>query len=304
MYVQYGRVPLRVVELIKFQRRTVWDQSQTDLIGVKQILGFVCTYAPGGQPKLVSATRLSTRVDQSLRGDDPTAALLAVGPRGFDPDYRTPALEDDTGRTIPPELWLSGPQTDAELQQHLLIPRQRLILWAYDRQSNELIRWLESPRPNFPIDLDDGPLPICADVVSVAGEPDSVTVYFEISTTTSACPIGSDRLVLSHRWEMEHDHDENHYLTRVTKGTVTFNQAILEKFHFQPDALRNQLLPPIPVGFERKPPRVTLSTDGKVLTYEVRDVDPTITFDPGTSGATVVSIQEKVLYNVPKSTQR
>lgn len=314
MYVQYGNVTLRVIDMTRFDRETVWSSDGTTLVGVDTTLGWICTLAPGGNPRLDSATVLSPDTVAHLSGADTTAAVLARNPRGAapgateafpppvletDPAVAPPGLRAREGPPLAPALERSGPETDAEIRNHLWSPRKKLILWAYDRQTGRPIRWLESPRPGFTTDVANGPIPLSVDVVSVSGEPHSVAIHFQIATRMSPCPTGSDRLVLSHRWQMTHGHDQDHYLTRTIDGEVIFNGAVLRATGVKPDDIRRQFIHPIPLGFRRQPPEIVQSSDGLTIRYRVADTDPTITFDSGDSGCTNVQIAERVLYQNP-----
>lgn len=299
MYLQWGDVFLKVIDLKRYERETVWTPDYCDLLSVKTVIGCVGTYAPGGDPRLISATSISANAGADIARRDFSVRNLNADLRSRDPAFTTPRLETDTTARIDPSVWRTGPETDVELRQHFQRARQKLILWAYARQTGQPFPWLESPRPGFTEDLKRGPRCIAFDVVAASGEPESIAVYVEFETEMSPCPSGSDRLVMSHRWEMSHEPDEHQYLTRVIEGTAIFNGAVLSERNFNPDRIRNQLIHPVPVGFERQAPAVRLSSDGLVLKYTVRDTDPTICFDPGNSGATRVDIQERVLYNVP-----
>jgi hypothetical protein len=99
---------------------------------------------------------------------------------------------------------------------------------------------------------------------------------------------------------MDHVPDENHYLTRVIKGEVIFNAALMDNSPYTPDHFRNQFMHPIPLGFKRRGPTVTQSSDGFTIRYVIEDVNPTITFDPGDSGATNIEIVETIKYAQPQ----
>lgn len=319
MFLDYGAVRLSVIDLTRFERDTVWTDDGCDLLYVRHTIGVTATYAPGGYPRLPSATVLSDDTNKTItppngaarRSQDNTLSVIKTNFRGADPGKTTgiiaePVLEPDipgsgTG-LLPGALWHSGPETDAELRLRLLTPRQKLILWAYERQTGNPMLWVESPRPGYPTDVNNGPRPLSCDVVSAAGEPNSVVVHFQVQADLSPCPIGSDRVVLSHRWEMSHSHDENYYLTRTIKGQIVFNGGLMDALGERPDFLRAQFIHPIPVGFKRMIPEITQSSDGNTIRYTVTDTDPTITFDPGNSGATQMHIVERLVNSVERGT--
>lgn len=302
MYLQIGHVYLRVIDLQRYERTAVFTEDGMDLQGVRHVLGCTAVYAPGGLPTLTSVTALSRDTTAVLDGSDPTATFILRDPRGEAPGVvrsitDPPSLEPETGKPADPGEHRSGPETDAELRLRLMQPRQKIILWAYDMQTGQPVRWLESPRPGFTTDADGGPFVLSLDVISVSGEPQSIGVYIQISTFLPACPVGSDRFVLSHRWQTEHGHDEDNYLTRTIVGTARFHHGIKELLGLNPDAVRRQLIHPIPLGFRRTVPEILLSPDGCTLRYTIRDTCPTIVFAPGDSNCTQIQIAEQFNYN-------
>lgn len=339
MRLEYGKVVLDVIDLLRFDRHAVYTEDGTDLLYWRTVIGVTATYAPGGNPVMPSAAKLSDDTGKMLSGGDNTKAILTARPRGDDPTWPAPVLEtyDDYKKArarrlaAPPANALaavirkvaqdatplkeahSGPETDAELRNQLRLPRQKLRLIATDRQSGTDIIWLESPRgPGDTVsasgkvtsngmltDATNGPLPLQYSVIQASGEPHSIAVYFEIQTDLTPCPIGSDRLILSHRFQTTHSYDEHFYLTRTTKGEIVFNGSIVNTFGFDPDSVASQFILPIPLGFQRAVPEITQSSDGLTIRYVVTDTDPTIMFAAGDSGCTHIDIQEKISYTSP-----
>lgn len=296
MYLQYGTTVLKVIDLSRYERTNVYTDDGADLLYVKHTLGVSAVYAPGGVPNMPSVATLSKDTAAVLGGADSTISVVAKQPRGKKPGETTvvrpaPLMEDDFGGPTGDQF--TGPETDAELRYRLLLPRQKLVLWAYRRSDGQPIRWLESPRPGFSLDAANGPLPLGLDVVAASGEPHSIAVHFTVSTCLPPCPIGSDRLVLAHRWQMTHGHDQNGYLTRTTQGAIVFHSGMSDFILPYPDAFRNQFLLPIPLGFERSVPSIVMSSDGLTMAYTLVDTDPSITFSPGDSNCTQIEITEQ-----------
>jgi hypothetical protein len=308
MYLQYGSVTLKIIDLLRFDRQAILTPDGADLLYTRVTLGVSAVYAPGGVPAMASVTELSQDTDRRLGGLDTTADLLVGNPRGRDPQglLDKPKMEHDKSfagkpRVSPTPLdqQHSGPETDAELHRRLMMPRQKLILWAYDKRDGLPIRWLESPRGDMATDATVGPTPLQNPVISASGEPNSIGVYFEIQTDLTPCPIGSDRLVLSHRWRVAHGHDENQYLTRTITGVIVFNGGYIRTFGTNIGDVAAQFVAPVPVGFTRGLPMTEESEDGLTIRYTVTDTDPTVMFSPGDSGATQISIQEVLTYTNP-----
>lgn len=124
-------------------------------------------------------------------------------------------------------------------------------------------------------------------------------VGLDIRTWLSPCEDGSDRPILSHRWQMVHTEDENHYLSRLIRGTVVFDVGNLLEAHQNPDWFRRQMFHPIPLGFKRTLGPISLSPDGSTLSYEYADTDQTVVFDAADTGATQIHIVEQVHYYNP-----
>lgn len=196
--------------------------------------------------------------------------------------------------------------TDLTLRNRLMTPRGKLTITGFDWSAGndarpKTLAFLESPKPPYVCDPANGPHPIACDVIQ--GNDMSMAVYFEIQTAVLPCEDQSDRLVLSHRWQMSHTHDENQYLARVIDGEVVLNGSMINTFGINPDFLRSQLFHPIPAGCYRTVPHVTPSVDGLTYTYQTIDTDQTITFDAGDSGATHIEIAEKLAYYRPWKAQ-
>lgn len=301
MFFEYNGVLLTVIDITRFSRRNIYTPDGVTLLYTRIILGISAEYSPGGAPRMNSVTDLSANIRARLSGV-PGTGNYTTDPRGKDPEVLDPpAMEHDqpgSGPVLASRRY-AGPQTDAELYQRLMLPRHKMILYAWDRQSGQLIHWLESPRPGQTVDATVGPTPLACDIVSVAGEPNSTAMHFQIQTDITPCQTGTDRFVLAHRWTMTHSYDADYYLTRTTRGEITFNAGVRDLIATNPDSIRNQFILPIPIGFRRFVREITQSPDGCVINYVVDDTDPTVCFSPGDSGATQMSIVETSNYTSP-----
>lgn len=319
MEIEYNGVKLEMAEMVECSRDAVYDESGTDLLYVKWRLGVVATLGSGGYPPATavdwrSKSAVMTNVTPDLTGTSATVNRDGIigRPRG---NYSWHDIEQphnvNPGEPLNPAFI-----SDHEVRMRLMTPRRTLKVTAYNPNGTKFV-WLESPRPlsneaelrsrpaladpsqqrqGIQVDADNGPKPVKCDIVSPIGEGGTFGVHFVIETCVVPAPVQSERLVLSHRWQVTHSHDEDYYLTRVIHGTVRFNGSILQNGDQQPDWFRSQFFHPIPLGFRRQLPEVSLSEDGLVLRYTVVDTDPTITFDPGDSGATQITIAENLNY--------
>ena len=82
----------------------------------------------------------------------------------------------------------------------------------------------------------------------------------------------------------------------MTRLRLRLDASLLEAYELNPDWFRSQLFHPIPLGFRRHVPVVTLSPDGNTLKYTVTDTDTSVVFDAGDTGATQMDIVERVKY--------
>lgn len=152
-----------------------------------------------------------------------------------------------------------------------------------------------------PTDAANGPIPLRVDVLDVAGSGMSMGINFQISTCLIPCGPAAERLILSHRWEVHHGQDEDHYLTRTTVGEIVFNGGLYRQLALIPSDFLKQLMHPIPLGFRRSVPELAQSSDGLMIRYTLVDTDSTITFDAGDSGCTHINITETLQYVQPSA---
>lgn len=210
----------------------------------------------------------------------------------------SPNLPNYCGLPNPgPQGWRDPITTDRELELYLRVPRQKLLVWAFDANANPLI-WIESPRAGMTSDAKTGPMVLGCHVRN-GPNSSSFFVSLDIRTWLTPCEDGSDRPILSHRWLMVHNEDDNHFLTRTINGTVVFNPALLVANGMEADWFRKQFFHPIPLGFKRSIGPILLSEDGTTLKYQYSDTDQTIVFDPWNTDATQMEIIENINYNNP-----
>ncbi len=270
MHLDYNGVSLQLLTLDSVVRESVWTPDGVDLLYVKWKIGASCVYAAG-------ATAL-----QSTPSSDGSERSSFVG---TDPSGVTPAQ----GYVTLPIV------TDRFLRQRLFQNRKPLSIWGWDSDGSRK-NWIDSPVPPATCDANNGPKIHACNVVSATGAPSNFAVQLEIETCLPPCPTGSDRPLLSHRWQMRHTHDDDFYLTRIVTGQAIFHPGLMDKYQKNPDWFRRQLFHPIPLGFQRKLGPVDLSPDGCVLQYQYSDTDTAIIFDAADSGATRIQIKESAQY--------
>lgn len=272
--------------LDRVERRSVLTPDQSAVLYVEWAISLSCVYHPEQGTYHGTSISFANQSDKTPPYPNPTS----MGTKPFAVPIATPGIEY-------PIL------TDRELMFRLSLPRQPLIIWAYDAAGTPVV-WLRSPRLGpgglyLPRDAHTGPIVQANVVTATMGNAVSFGVQMEIKTWVPPCPDGSDRLILGHRWQMTHHQDEHYYLSRTINGEIYFHGGVKDQFGVRPDAVARQLFHPIPLGFQRFMGPVALSPDGLVLKYAFTDVDQKIVFDPGFSGATQIAISENVVYDVP-----
>lgn len=322
MKFEYNGVVMELIEIPEYQRECVYSDDGADLLYVKHRISVVCTMAAGGWPAGLSVNSPGTF--PKTAGDMGNGKGVGVmPPRGVDASgvvgkqvvpypfpKQTPTEANKLSQLNP------GFVTDQEVRMRLSIPRRKLKITAYSPNGNEYV-WLEAPRPFPPntsignsasaafdgtaTDAANGPIPLRLDIVNPAGEGTSMAVHFMVEACLVPVAPEEERLILSHRWTVRHTHDDDHYLTRVTSGTVVFNGGLMRLTQQNADWYRNQFFHPVPLGFVRKVPEVVASSDGLSINYTITDSDPHVCFDPGDSGATSMDIVESLNYFQPSA---
>lgn len=293
MILSYNGIELQLVDFVRRERSLVYDTRGRDVIYVKHVIGAVCTYSQGGWP---TGTEVRTVQPETIADAKQTKSIpntLVTTPS----NNPTPNLRNNVAGAQN-QIGVSPTLTDIELRTRLFIPRKQLSITAWDTDGSQII-WLQSPAPGAKSDVSGGPYPRAVDIIQSSGEPNSIGVYFEIETDLTPCHTGEDQAVLAHSWQMTHTHDEDFYLTRIITGEVVFNQAVLDANGVNPDWLRQQFFHPIPLGYKRGLPEVTISPDGNTIRYVITDTDPTVVFDPADTGATRMDIVEEMTMSVP-----
>ena len=297
MHLSYNGVELKLLELNRVERENVYTPDGTDLLYIKWRLIATCVF--GG----FNTFRTDMPATATQNVSDATATELYTPPgglRGFSPPFRGSAPNLDPVDQAEPNSGapFDAAISDAEFRLRLMLPRGQLAIYTYDRTGKQIF-WFVSPAAGYAIDPANGPHPISLDVIESVGDGMTFGVNYQIETAVLPVPSGSDQAILSHRWEMTHDHDDDYYMTRVIRGEVVFNAAKLDALGLNPDWFRSQFFHPIPLGHRRKLGPIVQSSDGLVLRYEIYDTDTSITFDAGDSGATRMDIVENLKYTIP-----
>lgn len=121
------------------------------------------------------------------------------------------------------------------------------------------------------VDLNNGPKPTALRVMSISGDA-IFRVEFEIEICKMECDSEGNCLndsgVLSNRWTMTDDIDNNFYTTRTLQGVLKTITARLN-----PQSFRAFVVPPLGSGFRRSHMTFIASADGLSLNYTVVDTE-------------------------------
>ncbi len=107
--------------------------------------------------------------------------------------------------------------------------------------------------------------------------------------------------ILSNRWTMRQVPDPaTHLNTTIIEGTAHFRLDVLQKLRMSADQLRPFFMHPIPFGYVRMPPEVTILSDGASVQYTVVDIQQMMN-NPGGQrwGIHSVKAQQTMSYNSP-----
>lgn len=135
---------------------------------------------------------------------------------------------------------------------------------------------LQSPYPGAKTDAQFGPHCLVKDF-NVNHGNGLIGLDLEFHTDIAPCGgvgTGSKSVILANRFEYKVSYDEETYAEiRTISGMVIFRQDNLQAvLNGQLDLVREFVVPPCPVGFQRMPPLdFTPSSDNNALRYEIQD---------------------------------
>lgn len=153
---------------------------------------------------------------------------------------------------------------------------------------------IESPRRGETTDSRDGPTPLRWELTNVNGAASYLVRFVVRTDLPPKCSTSSP--IASHRWTMSFGATEAYFTVRRIDGVAHLRKNRLEAMHLTPDDLRAYLAHPVPVGYKRQPPEVSLSPDGTVLTYSLVDVEQPLNVHPHDSGIVHLDVVEDVRY--------
>lgn len=306
MRMSYDGIEFEVLKIEDWTREAVFDDlSASDYLYDHHKITAICMLNEGYTDKLKfpppenhdKIEQESPSASNALRWNN----LSAGG--GFDPAPqpqikvdRPPLTQRSTG---------SAP-TLVELFKRLAIPRRQLIVWM-DSDPNIALQdpnyrenVLFSPYPGMETDAIHGPT---VTVMNVMGSVGNATVPLRLMIETHLAPCNDPNAptMISNRWSFMTTYDPDTYAAiHVIEGVARFRLDLLHKAQLSADTFRNQFLHPIPLGFKREQPEVTLSPAGDAVSYKLIDKQQVFNFPGGANyAATKIEVLEEREYMAP-----
>ena len=168
-------------------------------------------------------------------------------------------------------------ETLENIRLKLMQPRQNLLFLVGPSTSGGQL--VCSPPPGFSCDANNGPIPLRCHVVNWIGFRTAL-VDFTIETyvrdflSPSVGPLPGGPVgpaLLSHRWAMTQDIDEDYKTTRTISGQAIFRTDAMQSLNSTPDNWRGIINFPIPNFWKRESVKVALNEDNNTLDYEIVD---------------------------------
>ena len=179
------------------------------------------------------------------------------------------------GATLPYEsAGAIAPVTDVAVRHRLARPRQQIVLVTGGTPvlvSPNLVNNNELAPPGM--DVKGGPFITGIDVVKMTGGK-SFFVDLSIETWVNEFAIFgvSPNVLLSNRWSVSEDIDEDYYSTRTIRGVAHFRRDNLAFLGFAADEFRAYLVHPLPGnGWKRIAANFTPADDDTTLSYVLVD---------------------------------
>lgn len=202
------------------------------------------------------------------------------------------------------------PITDISIRNTLMQPGGVLV---WDDESPPVgggpVTILRVPAANGTGDVKGGPYPRGCHVAQIAGTK-TWWVVFLIETFVNEQTAANmanvynrpSNIVLSHRWDITADYNQDHFATRIVRGEVVFRLDLLTRNNVSPDQFRDILFHPVPANFQRSNIRVMPSSDGTTYKYEFTDTEQPLNYSLGPN-ITRIEATETDMTFVPSQAQ-
>ena len=152
------------------------------------------------------------------------------------------------------------------IKQRLMSPRQYLLYSVGSSPLLELFGAANNQNVPGNEDVNNGPKPKSCDIVHVAGD-NVFRIEYEIECAFVDCDNDQNSAgVLSNRWSMSDDIDQDWYTTRSIHGRLR-----VASINLNPQSFRGWVVPPLQKGFKRESMSFVTTPDGLNLDYSITD---------------------------------
>lgn len=188
------------------------------------------------------------------------------------------------GIDVPPTDRASPAITLIDVLKRLAEDRKQLLMWT-DSKLNPLEPdpkeyILISPLIGAVTDCLEGPK--CRLLGPIPQGNVSMVLHLRFETWTPLCREIGGPMLLSNRFTIKEEHDEQYRPIRTISGEAHFRKDLLIFNGMTPDLLREMYFPLCPVGWQRQVPmHVILLPPGNVVQYSVTDVKQFLNFPGG-----------------------
>jgi len=196
------------------------------------------------------------------------------------------------------------PASDTELRDRLQVPRRKLKVWLNTGLNGSPEFILNLPYDGCTTDANVGPKCVDANMTAIHGNISGVKrLVFECfealplfygqkkgdtrvkgagllisAAGIVALPQRPSKLeiltppLISNRWSMRQVPDPVTHLNNIViAGKAIFRMDVLSRMKLTPDQLRPYIMPPIALGYIRKPPEVSIGSLGNEIEYTIID---------------------------------
>lgn len=197
------------------------------------------------------------------------------------------AYELIDGEVVPAEGAL--PATTFTATRHALMqPRATLYVTDYNGQVV-----LEIPEPGYAVDAENGPKPIRCEP-RVLGASRLWAFRWVVEVCTLECSADETEYgVISCRWQDSHHINQHQLVTRMVTGKMVFRNDVLTNLGVGADFVRGYINITTPPGFQRTAVDVTVQSDGRALTFQIREEEKMADLgetDPNTGASGILQI--------------
>lgn len=203
---------------------------------------------------------------------------------------------------------ISGTKEFLGIVDAIKIPRRKMFVWLNDDAENPTKRNFIFESPNVfgaVCDAINGPLVQNVQLINLGGQS---TIALRIQIETAVAPTfdlsqkPKDKwpILISNTWNYSISHSDRYFVMRIITGEAVFRMDLFRMSGLTVDFFAKELFFPIPAGFKRLPPKLSLSEDGTTLNYEISDEQLPYSFPGGVSyGTNYIEVIEHRGYSAP-----